>query len=186
MKTQLTRITIVAHFVMITACGILPKASAVHDFGNPQVNASIDSDNSTQTAQITVDAPKWVNDNRLHYRLLYADPTQVRSYALDRWIAPPPELLEQLLNNSGKHWPVSVSINLQVFEQQFTAPNKAKVVIHFSAATTPDDNHHQTARRNFSLELPCPTADANGAVTGFNSLTQQVVDKIQSWLANNV
>lgn len=185
MKTQLTQLTMVALFVIISACSILPKASAVHDFGNLQVNASVDPDNSIQTTQITVDAPKWINDNRLHYRLLYANPTQVRSYALDRWIAPPPELLEQLLNNSGKHWPVSVKINLQVFEQQFITTDKAKVVIHFSAVTIPDDNH-QTVRRNFSLELPCPTADANGAVTGFNSLTRQVVDKIQSWLTNTV
>ena len=170
----------------INSCSLLTSTpSAVHDLGYPYSNAPSETTDLPQHSPVTVEAPKWLSDNRIRYRLLYATPTQVRFYSLDRWIAPPSELFEQLLNNTDKLWLAPVNIKLQVFEQQFDAADKAKVVMQFTATTLPDDNKQLANKREFILQLPCPTPDAKGAVTGFNVLTKQAVDKVQAWAKGN-
>jgi cholesterol transport system auxiliary component len=184
MKTRMTGLLLLGFLILtVSSCSILSKPpSAVHDFGYPNSNPTSERSTLIQQSPITVEAPKWLSDNRIRYRLLYATPTQVRFYSLDRWIAPPPELFEQLLNASGKQWPHPVSIRLDVFEQQFDAPDKGKVIMHFTATTTSTDNKQKLSTRDFHLQLPCPTPDAKGAVSGFTLLTKQAVDKIQAWL----
>jgi cholesterol transport system auxiliary component len=156
----------------------------VHDFGYP-ITISPAENTPLNQPLISVEAPKWFSDNRIRYRLLYATPTQVRFYALDRWIAPPPELFQQLLIASGKHWPVPFDIQLDVFEQQFEVADRAKVVMHFTVTTVPSGDKQKPSKREFHLQQPCPTADAKGAVTGFTTLTKQAVDKVQAWLIRN-
>jgi cholesterol transport system auxiliary component len=138
MKTLMTGLSLIGSLSLILAvssCSILPKAqpSAVHDLGYLNSNTPSEITTLTQQSPISVEAPKWLSDNRIRYRLLYADPTQVRFYSLDRWIAPPPELFEQLLNASGKQWAHPLSIRLDAFEQQFDSPGRAKVIIRFTA-----------------------------------------------------
>jgi cholesterol transport system auxiliary component len=177
MKTLITGLAI----LIVSGCSILPESQppAEHDFG---YRYPLSENAILIQPPVIVEAPEWLDDNRIRYRMLYASPTQVRFYSLDRWIAPPPELFEQLLNNSGKQWAAPINIKLQVFEQQFDAPGRARVIMHFTATTMPDGNKHQANKRDFHLQLPCPTPDAKGAVTGFISLTKQAVDKIQAWL----
>lgn len=186
MKTLLSSLFLIGSLILaLSSCSVLPKPqpSAVHDLGYPDSIASSEISTQTQQSPITVEAPKWLADNRIRYRLLYATPSQVRFYTLDRWIAPPPELFEQLLNTSDKQWPSSViTIQLHVFEQHFDAPGRAQVVMHFTATHTPSNNKQKLSKRDFYLQQPCPTPDAKGAVAGFNMLTRQSVDKIQAWL----
>jgi cholesterol transport system auxiliary component len=186
MKIRMTGLFILVLLLTVSGCSILPQTqpSAVHDFGVPNANSSPEASTSTQQSPITVQAPKWLVDSRIRYRLLYATPTQVRFYSLDRWIAPPSELFEQLLNASGKQQPKSATIQLAVFEQQFDTATQAKVVIHFTVTTVAEDNKHQVNKRDFRLQLPCPTPDAKGAVTGFTALTKQANDMVQAWLAD--
>lgn len=180
MRTILTGLLMMA----VSSCSILPKVqpSAVHDLGYPNPNMSPEITALPQQSPMTVEAPKWLSDNRIRYRLLYATPTQVRFYSLDRWIAPPPELFEQLLNASGKRRPNPVNIQLDGFEQQFDAPGRAKVIMHFTATTITGNNKVKSTRQNFYLQQPCLTPDAIGAVDGFTLLTRQAVDTIQAWL----
>jgi cholesterol transport system auxiliary component len=186
MKIRMTGLFILVILLTVSGCSILPQTqpSAVHDFGVPNANSSPEASTSTQQSPITVQAPKWLADSRIRYRLLYATPTQVRFYALDRWIAPPSELFEQLLNASDKQQPKPATIQLAVFEQQFDTATQAKVVIHFTVTTVAEDNKHQVNKRDFRLQLPCPTPDAKGAVTGFTALTKQANDMVQAWLAD--
>lgn len=187
MKTRMIRMFIpVVMFVLIfsiSSCSFLiGTPSAVHDLGYPYTSIPPETAALPQQPPVSVDAPNWLSDNRIRYRLLYATPTQVRFYSLDRWIAPPSDLFEQLLNNSEKQWPTPINIKLQVFEQQFDSAEKAKVVMHFTATTMPSDNKQLANKREFNLQLPCPSPDAKGAVTGFNVLTKQAVDKVQAWM----
>ena len=171
-------------FLIATACSVLtkPKSSALHDFGYPYSIPSSTMIRLTQHPPITVEAPKWLADNRIHYRLLYANPTQVRFYTLDRWIASPAELFEQLLLSNLKLEIVPVNIQLHVFEQQFISSTQANVIMHFTVATVPDDKNQKSIERDFHLQAPCLTPDAKGAVSAFNKLTRQAVDKVQAWL----
>jgi len=165
-----------------TACSISPKQPALHDFGFP-VPVSINKSKLLTKPIITVDAPTWLWDNRIRYRLLYASRTRVGFYALDLWIAPPPELFEQLLISNGKAQNYSLIIWLQDFEQQFDAPDRARVVMRFSVDAYSNDNNKKVGTQEFFLERLCITPDAAGAVSGFDKLTRQAGDKIQSWLA---
>ena len=180
MKTRMSGLFISVLLLTVSGCSILPQTqpSAVHDFGVPNSNLSPETNTRPQQPSITVQAPKWLSDNRIRYRLLYATPTKVRFYALDRWIAPPSELFEQLLKASGKQSSKPITIQLDVFEQQFDTLDKAKVVMNFTVMTPAEDDKDNANRRNFHLQLPCPTPDAKGAVTGFTLLTEQAVDKI--------
>ena len=140
MKPRMSGMFVLVTLLSLSACSILPKPSAVHDLGYPYSQLPTETTALPQQSPVTVAAPKWLADNHLRYRLLYATPTQVRFYALDRWIAPPPELFEHLLNNSAKQWPMPVNIKLHVFEQQFDSAQQAKVIMHFTATTLPNDN----------------------------------------------
>ncbi|CAG7855968.1 hypothetical protein MCAMS1_00295 [biofilm metagenome] len=186
MKPLIIKLAVLILLIVGTnACSIRPKASALHDLG---YSNAVDARSETITqsketpSPITVESPKWLEDTRIHYRLLFSSPTQVRSYAIDRWIASPPELFEQLLNNSGKQWPRPLMVQLLTFEQQFETAEQAKVVMHFTASTIPDEKNGHTVKRDFKLHLPCPSADAKGAVTAFNELTRRATDQIQAWL----
>ena len=165
-----------------TGCSISPKQTALHDFGLP-VSISTYKIKQGNKPSITVNAPTWLWDNRIRYRLLYASPTRVGFYALDLWIASPPELFEQLLISSGKTQNYSLVIWLQDFEQQFDAPNRARVVLRFSVEAYSNDNNKKVGTQEFYLERPATTPNATGAVSGFANLTRQAVDNIQIWLA---
>ena len=179
MKLILFGLLVVLTVVFNTGCSVSKKHPAVHDFGLP---APVSNSKNNEPA-ITVDAPTWLWDNRLRYRLLYAAPTQVGFYALDLWIASPPELFEQLLIASGKTQNHPLIIRLTDFEQQFDAPDKSKVVLRFVVEAYTNDDKKKIGTQAFYLEQPTPTPDAAGAVNGFSALTQQAANKIQVWLA---
>jgi cholesterol transport system auxiliary component len=156
-------------------CSVTAKQPAVHDFGLPASTAT------QGRASVTVNAPTWLWDNRIRYRLLFASPSQVRFYGLDRWIASPPELLEQLLTLSVQAQGYALIIRLQDFEQQFDAPDRARVVLHFSVEAYLDNK--KIGKQEFYLQQPTKTSDAAGAISGFTALAQQAGGKIQGWLA---
>jgi cholesterol transport system auxiliary component len=169
--------------IMISAgCGIAPKQPqpALHDFGVPY--SRHESGQSAKPA-VKITAPKWLWDNRIRYRLLYAAPTQVRFYALDRWIAAPPELLEQQLIGSTTSLDYLLNIRLLDFEQQFESSDRARAIMRFYLEAYSPDDKRLLGAQEFRLEQATQTADAPGAVTAFAELVQQAEDKIQAWLA---
>ncbi len=159
----------------LTGCG--SQQTAFHDFGLP-------ASTGTQQGKISVNvnAPTWLWDNRIRYRLLYASPSEVRYYGLHRWIASPPELFEQLLVSSGKVLGHAVTIRLQDFEQQFDAPDRARVVLHFSVEAYSADKKQSLGSQMFFLQQASKTPDAEGAINGFIELSQLAVGRIQAWL----
>ncbi|MBK8815754.1 MAG: membrane integrity-associated transporter subunit PqiC [Methylococcaceae bacterium] len=167
--------------LITSGCTVLPKAEtyAVHDFG---FALSASDSSQTSQAQINVIAPDWLADNRIRYRLLYSEPTQVRFYTLDRWIAPPNDLIEQLLLTklSNQTWPLT--IQLQSFEQQFNLPGHDEAVMTFQAISFAGSSENPTSEKDFFLKENCPTADAKGAVTAFSRLTPRAADEIMRWL----
>lgn len=156
-------------------CSVTAKQPAVHDFGLPVSSAT------QGRASVTVNAPTWLWDNRIRYRLLFASPSQVRFYGLDRWIASPPELLEQLLAAGGKAKDYALIVRLQDFEQQFDASDRARVMLRFSVEAY--SGNKKIDAQEFNLQQPTKTPDAAGAINGFTDLAQQAAGKIQDWLA---
>lgn len=163
------------------ACTMNPApVPALHDFGLPGAAPGLNEDIKPD---IAVDAPTWLWDTRIHYRLLYATPSRIRTYMLDRWIASPPELFQQQLLVSSKTRNYPLVIRLLNFEQQFASPEHATVVLRFVAHVYSADHKRLLASKEFALQQATQTADAAGAVEGFTSLAQQAVDTIGAWLA---
>jgi len=163
--------------VTSAGCSVTAQQPALHDFGLPVATAT----HSGKTS-INVNAPTWLWDNRIRYRLLFSAPSQVRFYGLDRWIASPPELFEQLLTSSGKTQDYALIIRLQDFEQQFDAPDRARVVLRFSVEAYSANDKQKIGTQEFYLQQPTKTPDAAGAISGFTDLTQQAGERIQGWL----
>lgn len=159
-------------------CSVSAKQPALHDFGVP-VSAAVNQGK----VSVSVNAPTWLWDNRIRYRLLFSSPSQVRFYGLDRWIASPPEMFEQLLTfNNTQDRDYVIVIRLHDFEQQFDTPDRSRVVMRFSVEAS-SDNKRKTSSQEFYLEQVNKTPDAAGAIAGFIDLARKASGKIQDWIA---
>ena len=145
-----------------------------HDLGPIAISTA-------QDAAVTLDAPVWLWDERIRYRLLYEDTTVIRYYNWDRWEAPFPALLERRLTISGKR-PFTVHINLTQFEQQFETLNQARVVMSLMVSVFAARDNRLIANRSFNLSQNTVSPDAAGAIAGFATLTEQARTGIQAWL----
>jgi cholesterol transport system auxiliary component len=183
-------------FVFLTiGCTVTAKQPTLHDFGVPgsattheskPVMKQVDgvyAPSQKGTGAVTVNAPTWLWDNRIRYRLLYVAPTNVSFYGLDMWIAPPPELFGQMLISNMKTLNCSLNIQLLEFEQQFDASDRAREVLRFSVDAYSGDNKQKIGTQEFHLEQSAKTPDAAGAVSGFTDLTRQAIGRVQTWLA---
>jgi cholesterol transport system auxiliary component len=167
--------------LVLSGCNFWPKSAAVHDFGLIPLQPNSTKVEQHQVPEITVDAPRWLSTSRIYYRLVYAAPTQLRYYAMDQWIAPPPELFQQLLLAKGIAGRRPVNVNLRAFEQQFPVPGRATAVMVFSVSIV-DDAAKITKEREFHLQRLCHTPDAKGAVAAFAELTKQAAAQVRAWL----
>jgi len=145
-----------------------------HDLGPIAISAA-------QDTAVTLDAPVWLWDERIRYRLLYEDATAIRHYNLDRWEAPVPALLERRLTMNGKR-PFTVHINLTQFEQQFETVNQARVVMSLTVSVFAASDYRLITNRSFNLSQNTVSPDAAGAIAGFVTLTEQAKTDIQAWL----
>lgn len=168
--------------VLIQGCAETVQAPALHDFGIIEV--SLQSRKEPASAEIHVVAPKWLSDNRIRYRLLYAQPTRVRFYNRDLWVAPPPELLELHLASERLDPNYSLVIHLLNFEQQFEESGSASVLLQFSADVFAAGSKKKLDGREFVLRSGKVSPDAEGAVEGFAESAQQASRQIQTWLRN--
>jgi len=162
----------------LTACGHNSAPPAMHDLGlsgAPRDTAGV--------AQIAVTAPEWLTDNHIHYRLLHNEPTRVLAYSLDRWLAPPPELLQQRLLADGVAHKHSLEIELLEFEQQFVSPQQAQVSLRLVVRAYSKDEHKLIAGRQFDLQKASSSPDAKGAVTALADLVKQLSGQLGVWLA---
>lgn len=169
---------------LITACSLTsdrPPLPARHDFG-PAVE--VGSKSLVHLSTIEIDAPEWLDDDRIRYRLLYADPTRVRYYSRDRWVSPPPALLAErlgtALNGQGYH----VRIRLLDFEQVFDSPARANAVLRFRATAYIHGNNQPAADQVFHLSRSTPSADAAGAVTTLAELVDSAIVQLRAWVPN--
>ncbi|WP_024300277.1 ABC-type transport auxiliary lipoprotein family protein [Methylomicrobium lacus] len=167
--------------VSILGCTEAVQAPALHDFG---VGNALPASGLQQSAsaEIKVSAPRWLSDNRIRYRLLYDQPTRVRFYNLDQWIAPPPELLK-LHFAAGRLDPnYSLVIQLLNFEQQFETPGSASVLLRFSADAFAVGGKDKLGAQEFVIRSGKVGPDAQGAVRGFAESAGQASQQVQAWL----
>lgn len=146
-----------------------------HDLGplsTPQVSK----------AKLTLNAPVWLWDDKIHYRLLYRDASAVRYYPLDRWAAPLPALLERRLSGIDATRPLVLRLELTQFEQRLQAPDDAQALIELTANAYCGADDEPLASRWFHRTLGT-TANVAGAVTGLGVLSDHLRSDIQAWVS---
>ena len=170
-----------------SACSVLPSrppSPALHDFG---LGGKASSDQAGEVpgtwSTVTVDAPEWLQSENIRYRLLYSDPTRVRYYSQDRWIAPPPALLAQRLGLDSVGQGFGLKIRLLEFEQVFDGPQQARLMLAFRALAYRPGEEAASGEHLFRFTQPTPSADAQGAVTATHGLVEQATQSLQTWLA---
>lgn len=175
------RLPLCAALLSVAACSVTlerPPHPALHDFG-PTSNEQNES--RAHWSAVSVDAPEWLQDQRIQYRLLYANPTQVRFYAFDRWIAPPPELLAQRLSVVGGGGRYRLQIQFQQLEQVFERPENAHVVMAFRANVWEPDTNRSVGERAFRLRQATLTPNAAGAVDAFSHVVDRAITMLSDW-----
>lgn len=181
--TRLITYTLLISGILISpACSLAVKPApvAIHDLRTKHQNQET---TGTTWAVGALDAPAWLWDDRIRYRLLYDDATLIRYYSLDRWEAPPPALLEQRLSNAGAHPDFILRIRLKQFEQEFDTLNRARVIMSLDVEARKGKDQRLVGERSFKLQKMTASADAAGAIQSFIVLSDQAVAKIQAWLA---
>lgn len=176
--SQILAATILALF-FVSGCSLLPEpppSPARHDLGPMRAEAS-----PLPWSEAEVTAPEWLQDSALHYRLLYANPTEIRSYTRDSWVAPPPVLLANRLNAGPRGGSRRLTVNLRNFEQVFDRPGNSRVVIHIHTALDPGAGGAPVAERDFRFAMTTPTGDAAGALSQFPALIEKAVAALRNW-----
>jgi cholesterol transport system auxiliary component len=175
----------------LAACQLVPErppAPVLHDLGSaPAASLAV-----TWRPQLQVTAPPWLDGGAVHYRLP-GSATQLAAYRGHRWAAPPSQLLAQrlqlLLAPPAPAAPVrSLEIDLQSFEQRFQSAGGAEAVLAARVTLFERRGGPLLASRDFTLAVPCVSADVDGGVAAMAAGMAALALDIGQWLtaAGNV
>jgi cholesterol transport system auxiliary component len=169
--------------VVLAGCLSQPRTPepALYDLGlGPHPDAQ-HAEQTGSVARVRVNAPSWLDQTAMHYRLLYEEPMRTRSYAYARWLAPPPELLAQRLRQTLAIRAVGVpsdnlEVGLEEYLQLFETPAQSVARITAYVRTA------GAGEVRFTEQVPAQTADAAGGAAALAAATNQLVVRIVEWL----
>lgn len=170
----------------LSGCTLLPEQpplSKRHDFGPPPLPQQ---KRVTPVGLLLIDVqmPAWLETTEIQYRLLYDDPTRLRAYAQNQWIAPPAALLEQrwreALSGDTAVSLYRLEAALDRFEQVFDAPDSAYAVIGLRAVLVRPDQSAVVAERRFTIRRACPP-HVQGAIDALASLADSTLEDVLRW-----
>lgn len=182
--------------LLLTGCGsLLPKPAplpALHDFGLSVARAPASADTFLVTADVTT--PAWLDGTGIYYRLTHADATRLRTYADNRWLAPPAELLQARLQTafgntapgadlSGRAY--RLRVHLLGLEQVFAEPQSARTQLHVIAELQDLSSGATLAQREFDI-TQAAAPDVTGAVQGAAQAVDSLVADLLQWVRDNI
>ncbi|MDB5767503.1 MAG: putative lipoprotein [Collimonas fungivorans] len=162
--------------------GLLPPAAATAAPSLPAVSLA------------DVNAPAWLDNNMIYFRLAYANQLQPRPYAGSRWTMPPAQLFQQRLksrlaqaggtvlamSDAALNIPL-LRIDMDDFTQTFDTPSHSLATLQVRASLF--NGRTLLAQKSFSRQAPTPSADAAGAASAFVAANDGVIDDLMGWLA---
>lgn len=186
-----------AGMLLLAGCSILPQQAsppALHDFGPPASVTPLVQPKGLVDESVT--SATSLADTAIHYRLLYDDPTRLHTYADNRWIAPPAELLQTRLQMAFSHAGVSAGapsdrtryrLQLEIldFEQIFETPRSAHVSVHIEARLQDIVSGLTLAQHSFII-TQATAANVQGAVQGYANITVQLLLQVAQWTAKEL
>jgi cholesterol transport system auxiliary component len=169
-------------------CSIVPPRAAPplrHDFG-PLPPVAVASDRAAPRRALTVgevSAPTWLDSDAIRYRLLYAEPTLVRRYGVNRWLAQPADLVKLRLQailaaKDATSDRARLDLRLIRFEQVFDSPHRASAVIEVTARLR--SHGDVLAETEFKSVVHC-TPNVDGAVDGLARAATVAMERVRDW-----
>lgn len=190
----------IAACLALAGCALKPVAAppAVFDLGLPARSAAaadagtMDATGATSApgwrlADVT--APPWLDGDGIAYRLAYAQAQQRQQYRDSRWAAPPAQLLTQRLreqlaapSSCAGRPPGLLAVHLDAFEQVFSAPRQAHVVLRVQASWWPAGTPGAALQQRWQLERPS-APDAAGAAQALGQAVEAWLPQLERWAA---
>lgn len=185
------RFLILLSAFLLTACvGNPPRQTEIarHDLGDPEGRWPA---TGVAISLVDVRVAAWLDLPAQLYRLSYADPLTRHSYAENRWVAPPGELLERWLQRrilSGQGAGIASGCRLVLWldelEQRFDAPRSSKVVLEVRASLQPLRGDAILAQQEFHMVKAAPTPDARGGVQATRTGAAALAGELAKWLGD--
>jgi cholesterol transport system auxiliary component len=190
---------ILLYLVTLAACSIAPQARdiAAYDFG-PAAPAMAQPRIEINLNVADISAPSWMDNANLYYRLAYSDAARPLAYANSRWVMPPAALLTQRLRASlrqaSKAAVVSPSdgvsteyvlrLELEEFSQVFDSAQNSRGILRLHARLV--RGRELAAQQIFSIDLPAPSANAEGGVRALAAASDEAGRRLSDWLVANL
>ncbi|WP_229457963.1 ABC-type transport auxiliary lipoprotein family protein [Massilia glaciei] len=180
----------------LAACTTTPKqpGNAVYDFGAPVVAAAPAAAPLPALVVAAVGGPPALDNERMVYRLNYADPLQARTYAMSRWGSSPLEMLTQRFKSRLSQAGVKVlspedaalgipllRIEVDDFSHVFDSPGASHGQVVLRASLF--DGHRLLDQRTFSRKSAATSADAGGGARALAASADAVAGEMLAWLA---
>lgn len=135
-----------------------------------------------------------LDNERMYYRLNYADPLQARSYAHSRWTASPLQMVTQRikvrLSQAGAKVlaPTDASTGVAIlrteiddFTHSFDSQSQSQGSLVLRASLF--QGHKLIDQRTFTRKTAATSADAGGGARALAASTDAVASDIAAWLA---
>jgi cholesterol transport system auxiliary component len=192
-----------AALVLVLACAgcsVAPNPAApaaTYDFG-PAPTGKADQRLRQALLVPDVSAPAWLDSPSIRYRLAYQDAARPESYSDSRWVMSPVALFTSRLRGQlaastsagivqpgdGARPVYALRVEMDEFTQVFDAPGKSRAVVRIRASIL--SNRSLVAQRNFDLERPAQSGDAEGGVRALIGASDEVIDQLAVWVGRTV
>ena len=173
-----------------------PQEGGTYDFGPassaPQAPSAAPA---SMPALVVMDAtgPAALENERMYYRLNYADALQARTYANSRWSSNPLQMLTQRFKtrlaqsglkvlsatDASTNVPI-LRVEVDDFVHGFSGVSQSEGQLVLRASLFND--HRLLDQRSFSRSTPAPSADAPGGARALAASTDAVAADILAWL----
>lgn len=190
---------------LLAACSALPDKPVrptLYDFGPVPAAEGRPGADAPALVLHDVEASGSLENNGILYRLGYTDANQLRPYALARWSAPPPRLVQQRLRERlGRERIVVDSSDaaglarsaaarlvlrcaLEEFSHYFesTTASRGELRLRCTVLQGTGAGERLLAQRSFAARQEASSADASGGVRALAAATDAVADEIAGWL----
>jgi cholesterol transport system auxiliary component len=199
MRTTVTvtkTLSLLAAALVLAGCASSKTQEATtFDFGPAAMNAQAAAAPAL-AAVVVMDAtgPSALENERMYYRLNYADALQARTYANSRWASNPLQMVTQRmkarLSQSGMKVLSATDASTGVpllrvevddFVHAFSSATQSEGQLTLRASLFSD--HRLLDQRTFSRTTPAASADAAGGARALAASTDAVAADILAWLA---
>ena len=183
--------------LLLGGCASPGPLSTYYDFGPPASPVAVATPAAAPALPVLVVAdangPSWLDNQRMYYRLLYADAQQSRPYAYNRWNTPPLQLLSQRLKSRIAQGGVKVlattdaaagipllRIDVDDFSQNFDTEKQSSGQVTLRASLFP--GHQLVDQKTFSRNSPAGSADAQGGAQALAAASDAIAADLLAWL----